>query len=315
MSFDARLLVISLATFVVAGTAASTVVPWLFRRMRFVSPQARAIALFRLRLLPVSAALVATAQGVVSFVVFEPRSQDEVFGRVLVGLATVGALLLVIGTARLGRAALSTGAALRRWLIGSESISFDGCPIPARIIDSEFPVVAVVGLIRPRLVIARIVLDACPPDEIRAILAHEMRHAARRDNLRRAVLTWLPDVLSLLPAGRRLIATWHDAAEAVADDASTDLGPAGRVSLASALLRVARIAPGVTMTALPASALYRGEDLGARVRRLLNPPAPAERAGLVGWRRAAMTGGLILSGGLALHAVHELVEAVVGFLP
>jgi hypothetical protein len=109
---------------------------------------------------------------------------------------------------------------------------------------------------------------------------------------------------------------WHDAAEAVADDGATALGPEGRVDLASALLRVARLAPaGSPIVSLPASALYRGEDIADRVRRLLAPPSPPVNTRLSGWRRTAMSGGLIVGGGMALHAMHEIVEAAVSFLP
>jgi Zn-dependent protease with chaperone function len=316
MPFDVRLLVISLATFAAAGATAASVVPWLARRSAPASPHARASILFRLRLLPISIALLATIQGVASFVMFEPRGEAETFGRVLVGLALMAVGLLVVGTARLIATAVATRRALRRWMATAEPIVLAGITVPAYAIDSVFPVVAVVGIIRPRLIIARTVIATCTAEELRAILSHEGRHLSRRDNLRRAVLVWLPDVLSLLPAGRRLIATWHDAAEAVADDGASDLGPAGRVDLASALLRVARLAPaGSPIVSLPASALYRGEDIGDRVRRLLEPPSPPVASRLSGWRRTAMSTGLICGGAMALHAMHEIVEAAVSFLP
>jgi len=210
----------------------------------------------------------------------------------------------------------ATRRALRQWMTTAHPIELEGLNVPAFAVDSAFPVVAVVGMIRPQVIIARSVLAACPADELRAILSHEQQHLARRDNLRRAVLTWLPDVLSFLPAGSALIAMWHDATEAVADDAASELGPTGRVSLAAALLRVARLAPaGSPVISLPASALYRGEDIAERVHRLLAPQSPAIDTSLSGWRRTAMSAGLIVGGGMALHAMHEIVEAAVSFLP
>jgi hypothetical protein len=316
MPFDVRLLVISLATFAAAGAAASTVVPWLARRSTPASPHPRAAALFRLRLLPVAIAILATAQGVASFVLFEPRGQDETFGRVLVGLALVAAGLLAVGAIRLAHAGLATRRALRHWMTTADPIALEGVTVPAFAVDSAFPVVAVVGTFRPRIIVARSVLAACPADEMRAILAHERQHLGRRDNLRRAVLTWLPDALSFLPAGSALIAMWHDAAEAVADEGASHLGAAGRVALASALLRVARLAPaGSPVVSLPASALYRGEDIGDRVRRLLAPPSPPIETRLSGWRRTAMSATVLAGGAMALHAMHEIVEAAVSFLP
>jgi len=316
MPFDVRLLVISLATFAAAGALASSVVLWLARRSAPAAPHARAATLFRLRLLPVVVAMLATIQGVVSFVVFEPRGEDETIGRVLVGLAIAAAGLLSVGAFRLAHAGLATRRALRQWMTTAHPIELEGLNVPAFAVDSAFPVVAVVGMIRPQVIIARSVLAACPADELRAILSHEQQHLARRDNLRRAVLTWLPDVLSFLPAGSALIAMWHDATEAVADDAASELGPTGRVSLAAALLRVARLAPaGSPVISLPASALYRGEDIAERVHRLLAPQSPAIDTSLSGWRRTAMSAGLIVGGGMALHAMHEIVEAAVSFLP
>jgi len=316
MPFDVRLLVISLATFAAAGAAAASVVPWLARRSSAAPPVARASILFKLRLLPVFVAVLATIQGVASFVLFEPRGGDETFGRILVGLALTAVGLMVLGAGRVMRAGFATRQALRRWMATAEPIELTDFDAPAYAIDAAFPVVAVVGIFRPRLVIARTVLAQCSPDELRAILSHEQRHLARRDNLRRAVMVWLPDVLSLLPAGAKLVGMWHDAAEAVADDGATALGPAGRVNLASALVRVARLAPaGSPIVALPASALYRGEDIGDRVRRLLAPPTPLIQRRMSGWRRTAMTGGLVAGGVMALHAMHEIVEAAVSFLP
>ena len=85
--------------------------------------------------------------------------------------------------------------------------------------------------------------------------------------------------------------------------------------LAEALIRVARLVPpGSSPVMVPASALYRGENLDQRVRRLLGPPAAAAVPLSAGWR-AAVTTAIVLSAALALHAIHELLEAAVTFLP
>src|SRR5262249_45354693 len=146
--------------------------------------------------------------------------------------------------------------------------------VPAFVVNIGFPIVAVVGLFRPRLIVSRVVLDACGEAEMQAILAHEAWHLVRRDNIRRVLLSAAPDVLSWLPRAVRFSEEWQRASEEAADDAAARLGPAGRVHLAEALVRVARLAPAsghVLSCPLPASALYRGESIERRVRRVLDP--------------------------------------------
>jgi hypothetical protein len=125
----------------------------------------------------------------------------------------------------------------------------------------------------------------------------------------------LPDPLSVTRLGQSLTARWHEAAEQAADDAAGEHSPSGRCDLAAALLTVARLAAGQPSVYLPASALYRGEDLERRVRRLVGGPAPPPlpKASLV--HRLAGSASLLLVGGLALRAMHEVVEAAVTYLP
>ena len=194
-------------------------------------------------------------------------------------------------------------------------VTLDGLNIPTYAITSSFPIVALVGFFRPRMLVARSVLAACPEPELRAIIAHELGHLNRRDNLVRAVLALSPDVLAWLPLSHRLALAWHDAAEEAADDHAAILGEDGRLYLAEALIRVARLVPpGSSAVIVPASALYRGENLDQRVRRLLGPPAAAAVPLSAAWR-AAVTTAIVASAALALHAIHELLEAAVTFLP
>ena len=121
MSFDLRLIVISLTTYLVAGSATSLVVPWLSRWPAGAAPADRARSLFRRRLLPILVGAIATLQGIVSFVVFEPRGGDETFGLVLVGLA-MGTVGLALWTAAgVAVVAWRTGRVMRGWMAGAMS--------------------------------------------------------------------------------------------------------------------------------------------------------------------------------------------------
>ncbi|HUL75214.1 MAG TPA: M48 family metalloprotease [Vicinamibacterales bacterium] len=315
MSFDLRVLVIALSSFAMGSFAASACVPWLWRRLRSRTPAGRANALLRVRVMPLIFAVASLALAVLSFLEFEPRRPDEPMGVVLLALAALGAVLLAAGLARLAWLFVSTARLERAWMADAAPATVDGTDVPAFSVPSSFPIVAVTGLRRPRLIIARSVLAACTPDELRAIVAHECGHVARRDNLARAVMALSPDLLAWLPISTRLAHAWHEAAEEAADDHAALLGDRGRLWLAEALIRVARLVPaGSTQLVVPASALYRGENLDRRVRRLLEPPAEVLPPPSIWWR-AAGAGAILASGALALHAVHELLEAAVTFLP
>jgi beta-lactamase regulating signal transducer with metallopeptidase domain len=290
-------------------------VPWLYRRVRGGTPAARATALLQIRALPFALAAASLVLAVSSFLVFEPRRPDERMGVVLLSLAVIGLVFLSAAGFRLARLLLVTRRLERAWMADADVVTLDGLDIPTYAITSSFPIVALVGFFRPRLIVARSVLAACPEPELRAIIAHELGHLIRRDNLTRAVLALSPDVLAWLPLSHRLGLAWHDAAEEAADDHAGVLGEDGRLNLAEALIRVARLVPpGSTAVIVPASALYRGENLDQRVRRLLGPPAVAAVPLSAGWR-ALVTTAVVASAALALHAIHELLEAAVTFLP
>jgi len=315
MGFDLRVLVVALSSFATGSLAGSAVVPFLWRRVGGGTPSARARALLRVRALPFTLASGSLALAVLSFLVFEPRRADERMGLVLLALAVVGVVFLLAAAIRLARLLIVTARLERAWRVDAEPVELEGADVPAYAVSSSFPIVALVGLVRPRLLIARSVLAGCSAEQLRAIVAHERGHLLRRDNLSRAVLALSPDLLAWMPIATRLTAAWHDAAEEAADDHAAVLGERGRLTLAEALLRVARLAPpGSSPIIVPASALYRGENLDRRVRRLLGPRAAAPPPASIWWRAAGTT-AVVATGALALHAIHELLEAAVTFLP
>jgi Zn-dependent protease with chaperone function len=316
VTFDVRFVVVVLAAFASANLAAACLTLWQWRRATPpAAPQDRASFLFQWRLLPVAASLLWSGLATVSFFIFEPRRNDEEIGLLLPVLAAVGAALWLAAGARLALMTVRHARIVRGWLSGAEPIALDGIDIPTLVVDSDFPIVAVIGSWRPKLLIARSVLDACPADEFRAIVDHEYGHIQQHDNIRRTLLLGLPDPLTWIRAGRAMDAAWHDAAEEVADETSGRThGDAGRMALASALIRVAKLVPaGRSLTAIPASALYRGEPLEQRVRRLLDPIPPRPRAP----RRYQWAGlaAFILGAAILLNPIHELLEVAVTFLP
>ena len=316
MTFDARFVIVILAAFAAANLTATCATVWQWRRVAApAAPVDRARFLLHLRLLPSVAGLLWASLAMGSFFFFEPRAQGERIGAVLFTLSGVGLALLLAAATRVTIALLRHRALLRRWMRDARPIDLPGIHIPSLAIATSFPVVAVVGVLRPRLVIAERVLAACPPDELAAILDHERGHITRHDNARRLLLLALPDPLAWTRVGRAVDLAWHDAAEEVADEAPGDgRGDAGRVALAGALVRVARmVTDGETLSELPASALYRGEPLENRVRRLLNPiPARPRAPRHYQWAALAAFIGLSL---VLLSPIHRLLEVAVTHLP
>ena len=315
MTFELRIVVIGLAAFAGTGLLAALMVPLALRQVVTGSAAARSRRLAALRLLPSVAALSAGTIVTLSFVFFEPRRPGEEIGTVFPVFAVLGAALLGTALWRSARMIRATSRLVREWMKRPEPVALDGISVPAIAVDAAFPIVAVAGVVRPRLIIARSVLQSCSSDELSAILAHEQRHIDRRDNLRRMLLTAAPDVLSWLPASNRFFSAWREATEEAADDAASQAGIEGRIRLASALIKVAKLAPaGPARVVMPTSALYCGESLDRRIRRLLEPLTGGDRPVSVWRRRLTMVAGAGASA-LALEGIHGIIEVAIHTLP
>lgn len=314
MTFEIRLAVLVLAAFATASLAASVLVPWGAARITRARPRAIATALTTVRLLPAGAGLLAAAVAGASFFLFEERGRIETTGVVLQGLAALTLLFSAAFVVRCSLITRQTRRLIARWLPNARPITLGASRVPAFVVASEFPIIGVIGVVRPTLIVAQSVLDACTPEELDAILAHEQGHIERRDNLWRALLSAAPDVLTWLPIARRLESAWHAATEEAADDCAARLGQLGRPLLAQALVKVARLAVShVEPGALPATALYRGDDIERRVRRLLAPEGAAVRPHRARPVVLALAFAALVVA--SLESVHTILEAAVHGLP
>jgi len=314
MTFEARIAVIGLAAFASTGLLAACLVPFATRHIVTGAAVTRARRLAALRLLPSVAALAAGTLVTLSFVFFEPRQNGEEIGTVFPVFATLGAALLATALWRGAGVARATRTLLREWTVRPEPITLEGISIPVVAVDADFPIVAVAGVVRPRLIIARSVLASCSQEELRAVLAHEQGHIDRRDNLRRLLIASAPDVISWLPASGRMFAAWREATEEAADDAASQGGAEGRLRLAAALIKVAKLAPGPAPAAIPTSALYCGERLEGRIRRLLEPFGGQHEPAATWRSRLTLCLGVCASA-LVLEGLHTVIETAIHTLP
>jgi Zn-dependent protease with chaperone function len=306
-----------LAAFVVVAGALSLLVaaaaPFL-RRLQSGGARRRAAVLFSACLLPTAGGLLAAFLLVLpAWIAHEPRHTRERPGALLLAVAALGLLLLASAAARVWRDHRRTRRALDGWLRAGEPLeSPRPLPLPAWRVEHAFPLAAVAGVRRPRLLVARAVAEALTGDELRAVAAHEAGHVAAGDVPRRLALSACADPLRFSAGRAALERSWEEAAEAAADAFAAGTVPP--VHLASALVKIAKLVPAGGRVAAELPALVAGAPIAGRVRALLADDGPAAgRAAGTPLRAlaAALALGWVLSWPVVLPAVHQVVEGVV----
>jgi Zn-dependent protease with chaperone function len=251
---------------------------------RSFSARTRSDLLFTLRLTaPVSAAVVVAVFLIPSYLDYEPRATAEVVSLKLAALALLSAASVAFALWRTIRSWLATAALRKQWLASAQRIHVPGINAPAFRISHRFPVIAIVGTLRPQLFIAGDVLSALTTDEMAAAIAHECGHLAARDNLKRTLLRICRDSLFLVPFGRAVERVWADAAESAADEFAAHQSPAVALNLASALVRIAKMVPAGARADVPLGAYLVGAEetqgVKSRIRRLIEISSSNSRIG------------------------------------
>jgi hypothetical protein len=271
-----------------------------------------------LRLLPAAAAFTFVAvMFVPSYWQYEPRELVEGFDATRAAIALAA---LVLCAAAVIRGAVSWGRAarrVRRWLRVAQPLFPAHARVPTYRLDVDAPMMALVGVLRPRLFVTRGVLGVLTDEELRAAVAHEISHWRASDNVKRLAMRSAPDLLGWLPAARAIERRWASAAEHVADRRATDavdVADRGRArcALASALVKVARLTPTATPLAEPISTLVDGGDIASRVHSLLDEPADTVRNPTWPWPAAVLAFAAALTCyAPILRTVHVLTELIV----
>lgn len=318
-------LVLALAWFgaVNLGLSAMAAATWWLVERGAVRLRARSApaVLLALKLLPGVVALVFT------FVVFlpaqwrfEPEGVDESAGYSLIALGLLGGVTLALAMRRAVRDARVTRTLERGWMArAAEARRLAGGRLPVYFLPDAAPIISLAGLRRPRVFMARSVVEAFTEDELDLSLAHELAHHATRDNLKRVLVACSPDLLGIWSSGRALEQRWRAAVEFAADARAVRGSEERAVSLASALLKVARLAPALGLSTA-GSAFYDGTLLWARIDRLLAPATNDVSAPPLARVWSVSLGGMtLLAAVLAAEAVwfgvHLATEGLVRFLP
>jgi hypothetical protein len=267
-------------SYVILTGVVSIVVAALWRsgwlRWADIPARARASRLPMLRLLPAFVPAIVTIFGVLpAFLTYEPHRAFERVGPILIAGSIVGLALGLRSTVIALRIVARTRYFKQMWLRSATQLRLTSLAnVDAYKIESPQPIVALVGIWKPALVIARVVIDACSDSDLEKMLGHERNHLTSHDNLKRLLMACSPDLLRLSRCHREIVNHWHDAAEDAADDATTHGEATARLDLAAVLLKVARLAPPSHHAAIPASTFIDSDGLERRVRRLVADDAP-----------------------------------------
>lgn len=323
------LLLAALLAFNSIATLATSALWRLFRNgTRRWSALARARLIFFLRVLPAGIAILFVLFLIVpSYLAYEPRHAVEDVSLKLALLAVASAIGIGLAFGRGLAAWRVTKRLTADWITQSKAISIPGINIPTYRIDHYFPLIAIVGVLRPRLFIATQVLEFLTADEIKAALSHEKGHLTARDNMKRGLLRACRDSLLIFPCGRSLDRDWAEASEEAADELAASEGRNVALDLASALVKIARIIPQGARPTMPAGVFLLGDDevngIRSRVGRLINLAALAnqrqESAGLrvIAWSSAATLVIILLlvtRHPVVFATVHSFIEQAVALL-
>jgi beta-lactamase regulating signal transducer with metallopeptidase domain len=209
---------------------------------------------------------------------------------------------VLIGIWMLGSAALLVRWAIAwirsRTLVRMSVASDIGAPIDVRCSD-DVVAPAVIGILNPVILLPRYALMALTPVQIRSIIAHELWHVRRRDNLAAAIqalaqiLFWFHPLVWWI--GVKLVAEREYACdEGVVEDGHDPL------DYAATLLHVCRES---LASRLMCAAGIDGGDLSARVRAIVSQRVPSGRrlvgrvvvgATLIGWIGVPVASGMIV---------------------
>jgi Zn-dependent protease with chaperone function len=324
---------LGLATFFAVNVLATAVISLVWRTAepltRRWSARTRAEWLFALRIAaPLLSLLIVAMLFVPAYVGYEPYGTSEIVSKKLAAFALVSIVGVVFALWRAFQTWIATRRLAKRWLRAAVSTRLPFIDIPTYRIAHSFPIIAVVGTLRPRLFIAEQVLESLTGDELVAAIAHEGGHLAARDNFKRALLRGCRDLLTIVPSGRSLDRAWSESVECAADEHAAQISPDIALNLASALVRIARMVPVGVRTELPLATFLVGEEtrgIKLRVRRLIEIASASRSKGAEGLRMGTVGPAMgmvvlfaftmaVAANPHVLLAVHSVIEDVVSFL-
>ncbi len=322
-----RLLCLCFATFFIVH-AASAILVWIgapaaFRVAQHSKPGFAAKFLFLFRMFPFALTLfVVLGFCIPSYLWLEPLASGEKVGFACLAAAAMGLIVWLLSVFRVGFSLLRTSRYMSSCQRNGQEVTVDGEAVPVLVLKRDAPVMAVAGLVRPKLIVSRGVLHKLTPEQREAAFRHEQAHQASRDNLKRFLCLLAPDALPFISGFRKIERQWSRYTEWAADDHAVAGDSRRALSLAAALVSVAKMGvdhqPAYLLSSLYSPLVAEDEDLAVRVDRLLREQQYAEKplAPLVQVaRNVALVGGSLVVAALvwpgSLGSVHRILEKLI----
>ena len=312
---SASFFMIHLALAVAARLSAGTAV----RIANHLKPSSAARLLFLLRMAPPVLSLFAVlAFCIPSYLWLEPEANGERVGLFCVLSALLGIAIWMSSLFRVTGAVRGTTRYLHECERHGRKITVPGENSPALLLADKTPVMAVAGVLHPQLVISHQVMRGLSREQREAALRHERAHCDSADNLKRFLIMLAPDALPFCPSFGNVERAWSKFTEWAADDQASEGDPQRALSLADALVRVAKMGSRPRTPYLACSLVGGDRELSERVDRLLRPqPKPGKPArelipfltGASALVASAVTVVMLWPGSLA--AVHRALERLV----
>jgi Zn-dependent protease with chaperone function len=291
------------------------------------SARSRTQLIFSLRIFPLLFALIFTFAFLIpSYFLFEPHLPDETVSLKLAIPALISLIGISVAIFRVFGTWWRTHRLIKSWLRCSELIQIENLSLPIYRIKHQFPVIAVVGVFKPKLFIAEQVFESLDENELSAAIRHECGHLATHDNLKRMLLRICRDLL-VFPLGKKLERAWAENSESAADEFAAQTNKTTAINLAAALIKIVKIVPPNTTPTMPvAGYLIESQNLDVtwRIRRLLkmseNTASNTQTSTNSNLIYTAIFGFIAIltlfsaTNYNVLQAVHGLLEKVVGVL-
>ena len=318
-----RLVILCTAAFFLIHTALALAVSLIAgRAIRLAEGMKASTAarfLFAVRILPLLLTLLAVfGLCVPSYLWLEPGASPEKVGLVCVLAALLGALACGISMRRVVSAIAGTMSYVNRCEQAGHPTMLPGDNSPVLVLDQDVPVLAIAGVVHPRLVVSRRVVQSLSPEQIDAALSHERGHQISRDNFKRLLILFTPDVFPFVRGFTPLERGWAKFSEWAADDHAAAGDSHRALCLAAALVTVAKMNARPQLPSLVATLMADDRDLSERIDRLLHsqPVTPTSFPSLPG---VVSSAAALLSGAFALMvvwpgslaAVHQALERLV----
>jgi bla regulator protein BlaR1 len=171
-------------------------------------------------------------------------------------------------------------------------------PIPA-LCSPSLHEPGIFGILRPVLLLPESVTECIAPDEMDAIIAHEICHFRRRDNLTAAVHMFVEAVFWFYPLVRWIRFQLMAERERACDENVLQVGT-DPATYAQAILNVCRLCVESQLPCVPG---VTGADLKSRIARIVSPPL-TKKLGTVSKLLLAITAAAAIGAPVTVGLLH-----------